>query len=164
MTYHENTPDEYEPPGFSPSGTLLIHSYLCVFLYILIRVQFILMHFYNVIHFYTSKYKFSLSVCFLYPINVKTAEPICVGPHVVPGKVYQNLKNLFLKVLYFCKILKCAKNYYEIRKYYHHHYYNKITIIIIIIYLLDLPPKIQMNHSIPSVNTHHHTLQVLSRF
>ena len=33
-----------------------------------------------------------LSVCF-YPINVKTAEPIgtkfCVGPHVVPGKVYE---------------------------------------------------------------------------
>ena len=32
------------------------------------------------------------SVC-LYPINVKTAEPIgpkfCVGPHVTPGKVYK---------------------------------------------------------------------------
>jgi len=29
----------------------------------------------------------------LYPINVKTAEPIgpkfCVGPHVTPGKVYE---------------------------------------------------------------------------
>ena len=38
-----------------------------------------------------SKYKFGLSVC-LYPINVKTAEPIgpkfCVRPHVTPGKVY----------------------------------------------------------------------------
>ena len=37
-----------------------------------------------------------LSVCLgvcLYPINVKTAEPIrpkfCVGPHVSPGKVYE---------------------------------------------------------------------------
>ncbi|XP_023324971.1 HORMA domain-containing protein 2 [Eurytemora carolleeae] len=37
LTYHENTPDEYEPPGFSPSGTLLIHSYS--FLYILIRCK-----------------------------------------------------------------------------------------------------------------------------
>ena len=33
-----------------------------------------------------------VSVC-LYPINVKTAEPVrarfCVGPHVAPGKVYE---------------------------------------------------------------------------
>jgi len=43
-----------------------------------------------------SIYKFGLSVCLsvcLYPINVKTAEPIgpkfCVGPHVTPGKVYE---------------------------------------------------------------------------
>ena len=42
-----------------------------------------------------SIYKFSLSVCLfvcLYPINVKTAEPIgpnfVVGPRVTPGKVY----------------------------------------------------------------------------
>ena len=38
-----------------------------------------------------SIYKLSLSVC-LYPINVKTAEPIgpkfCVGHHVTPGTVY----------------------------------------------------------------------------
>jgi len=40
-----------------------------------------------------SIYKLCLSVCRLYPINVKTAEPIkfkfCVGPHVTPGKVFQ---------------------------------------------------------------------------
>ena len=43
-----------------------------------------------------SIYKFGLSVCLsvcLYPINVKTAEPIgpkfFVGPHVTPGKVYE---------------------------------------------------------------------------
>ena len=42
-----------------------------------------------------SIYKFGLSVCLsvcLYPINVKTAEPIgpkfFVGHHVIPGKVY----------------------------------------------------------------------------
>ena len=39
-----------------------------------------------------SIYKFGLSVC-LYPINVKTAEPIepkfFVGPHMTPGKVYE---------------------------------------------------------------------------
>ena len=64
-----------------------------------------------------SIYKYSLSVC-LYPINVKTAEPIrpkfCVGPQLAPGKVYQLSK--FLKfaiksfyilynVVYFCFIL-----------------------------------------------------------
>ena len=49
---------------------------------------------------YSSIYKFGLSVCLsvwvfvcLYPINVKSAEPIgpkfCVGPHVAPGKVYE---------------------------------------------------------------------------
>ena len=42
-----------------------------------------------------SIYKFGLSVCLfvcLYPINVKTAEPIwpkfCMGPHMTAGKVY----------------------------------------------------------------------------
>ena len=49
----------------------------------------------------------SLSVC-LYPINVKTAEPIrpkcCMGPHVT------SRKNLYLKVSHFWKILKmCEK-------------------------------------------------------
>ena len=50
--------------------------------------------------------KFSLSGClfdYLYPINVKTAEPIgpnlCVGPHVTSGKVYE-IRKLFL---YFTK-------------------------------------------------------------
>ena len=56
-----------------------------------------------------------LSVCLfvcLYPINVKTAEPIgskfCVGPDVVLGKVYEwsKFKSLCLKVLYFYKFLK----------------------------------------------------------
>ena len=35
---------------------------------------------------------------YLYPINVKTAEMIgpkfCVGPHVAPVKVVENVKNL----------------------------------------------------------------------
>ena len=52
-----------------------------------------------------------LSVC-LYPINVKTAEPI--GPkffvgHLGPQGRFMNdwnFKNLCLKVFYFCKILK----------------------------------------------------------
>ena len=58
----------------------------------------------------SSIYKFSLSVC-LYPINIKTAEPIgpkfCVGPLVTPGKVY-----------------KCAKKYYEIRKLFWYLFYT----------------------------------------
>ena len=52
---------------------------------------------------YISIYKFGLSVwvsvCLfvcLYPINVKTAEPIgpkfFVGHHVIPGKVYESKK------------------------------------------------------------------------
>ena len=48
----------------------------------------------NNIH--TSIYKFGLPVCLsvcLYPINVKTAEPIgpkfFVAPCVIPGKVYE---------------------------------------------------------------------------
>ena len=40
----------------------------------------------------SSIYKFSLNVC-LYPINIKTAEPIgpnfCVGHHGTTGKVYK---------------------------------------------------------------------------
>ena len=43
----------------------------------------------------------------LYPINVKTAEPIgpkiCVWLHMTPGKVYEWSK---FQVFYFCKILK----------------------------------------------------------
>jgi len=52
-----------------------------------------------------------LFVC-LYPMNVKTAEPIgpefCVGPHVILGRFMneQNFKNQWLKVFYFYKILK----------------------------------------------------------
>ena len=66
-----------------------------------------------------------LSVC-LYPINVKTAEPIrpkfCLGLYVALGKVYendQNLKNLCLKLFYseilwnpqtfFVFVLYCTK-------------------------------------------------------
>ena len=73
----------------------------------------------------SSIYILCLSVCLfvcLYPINVKTTEPIgpkfCVGPHVTPGKVYEwsKSKNLCIQVFYSCKILKCAKKYYEIRK------------------------------------------------
>jgi len=47
-----------------------------------------------------------LSVC-LYPINVKTAEPIgpkfFVGPHVTPGKVYEctKFKEFVLKSFLF---------------------------------------------------------------
>jgi len=44
-----------------------------------------------------------LFVC-LYPINVKTAEPIrpkfCVGPHVVPGKVYEWSYEYGIPVIY----------------------------------------------------------------
>ena len=63
-----------------------------------------------------------LYVC-LYPINVKTAEPIrpkfCVWPHVTPGRFMndQNFQNLCFKVLYFCKILKSAKKYNKIRNF-----------------------------------------------
>ena len=50
-----------------------------------------------------------LSVC-LYPINVKTAEPIgpkfVVGPRVTPCTVWWNLKNLPLNKIRFLKILK----------------------------------------------------------
>ena len=40
-----------------------------------------------------------VSVC-LYPINVKTAEPI--GPHVAPGKFYglSDFNNVILKYFY----------------------------------------------------------------
>ena len=71
---------------------------------------------------YSSIYKFGLSVCLsvwgfvcLYPINVKTAEPI--GPKFLwdltwpQGRVMndQNFKNLCLKVFYFWKIFKMRK-------------------------------------------------------
>ena len=57
-----------------------------------------------------------MSVC-LYPINVKTAEPIrpkfCVGPRVAPGSVYGQsdfkyviLKYFYPKIFNFVKFLK----------------------------------------------------------
>ena len=60
-----------------------------------------------------------MSVC-LYPINVKTAEPIrrkfCVGLHVAAGKVYNQsdikyviLKYFYLKLFNFVKFWKFAK-------------------------------------------------------
>ena len=63
----------------------------------------------------------------LYPINVKTAEPIrpkcCVGPYVAPGKVHGRsgfkhviLKYVYLKLFNFAKFQKCAKKYYDICK------------------------------------------------
>ena len=71
-----------------------------------------------------------LSVCLgvcLYPINVKTAEPIrpkfCVGPNMALRKVhgqsnfiYVILKYFYLKLFNFVKFWKCAKKFYEIRK------------------------------------------------
>ena len=46
-----------------------------------------------------------LSVCLfvcLYPINVKTAKPIgpkfCVGPHMIPRKVYWKISIFFFKI------------------------------------------------------------------
>ena len=58
--------------------------------------MFLIMKFvYFRLWFHKPIYKFSLSVCLfvcLYPINVKTTEPIrpkfCVGPQGAPGKVY----------------------------------------------------------------------------
>ena len=58
---------------------------------------------------------FCLSVCLfvrLYPINVKTAEPIGAkfrtGPHITPGKITgrSKLQKLLSKIFDFCKILK----------------------------------------------------------
>ena len=63
----------------------------------------------------TSIYKFGLSVCLsvcLYPINVKTAEPIgpkfFVGHHMSPGKVYgwSNFQKFASIKIRFLKILK----------------------------------------------------------
>ena len=60
-------------------------------------------------------YILCLSVGLLYPINLKTAEPIglkfCVGPYKTPEKVYgcSKLKRLCPEVLDFCKILKMSK-------------------------------------------------------
>jgi len=50
-------------------------------------------------------YMLCLPVC-LYPINVKTAEPIgptfCVGSHMTPGKVYRRIK-LQKKFVFFVR-------------------------------------------------------------
>ena len=47
---------------------------------------------------------FAFSVC-LYSINIKTAEQIgpkfCVGPHVTPGKVYEESKFAFFIFIKF---------------------------------------------------------------
>ena len=72
-----------------------------------------------------SIYKFGLSGCLslwlfvcLYPINVKTAEPIgpkfCVGPHVTRGKVYEWLEfqKFVFKSFLNCKILIKRKKIY----------------------------------------------------
>jgi len=68
-----------------------------------------------------------LSVC-LYPINVKTAEPIgpkfCVGPHVAPGKVYKWSKfEKFASIkirfsLNFWKFWKSTNFFDEIREHF----------------------------------------------
>ena len=60
---------------------------------------------------YLNLYTVCLGVC-LYPINVKTAEPIrpnfVVGPRVTPGKVYglSNFKKFASIKILFLKILK----------------------------------------------------------
>ena len=61
-------------------------------------------------------------VC-LYPINVKTAEPIgptfFKGPYLTPRKVYECLKILKIcvsKFFIFVKFWRCAIKYYEIRE------------------------------------------------
>ena len=51
---------------------------------------------YNLLYIYLLFFSVSFFVC-LYPINVKTAEPI-----------RQNYKNLFVKILVICKIWKSA--------------------------------------------------------
>ena len=58
---------------------------------------------------------YTLLICLLYPINIKTAEPIgpkfCVGPHVAREKFMkdQNLKNLPSSKLDFNSIFKKIK-------------------------------------------------------
>ena len=76
-------------------------------------VMTVMFWFVNLSH-WTSIYKFGLSVCLfvcLYPINVKTTEPIgpkfCVGHHVTPGKVYEwskFKKNVFKGFLFFLNL------------------------------------------------------------
>jgi len=52
----------------------------------------------------------------LYPINVKTAEPIgpkfCVGPNVTPGEVYElpKLEKFVFKSFYFFLFFKILKS------------------------------------------------------
>ena len=62
------------------------------------------------IHFASRIYIYTLLACLpvcLYPINVKTAEPIGpkfgAGPRMTPGKVYEclKLKNIVLKSFLF---------------------------------------------------------------
>ena len=57
---------------------------------------------------------------YLYPINVKTAEMIgpkfCVGPHVAPVKVVENVKNLPRFSLNFWTFWKSAKFFDEIHE------------------------------------------------
>ena len=75
--------------------------------------------------FILSIYKFGLSVC-LYPINVKTAEPIgpkfFVGHLGTPGKVYESSKfQKFVSIkirssLNFLKFWKSAKFFVKIRE------------------------------------------------
>ena len=82
---------------------------------------------------HTSIYKFGLSVCLfvclsvcLYPINVKTAEPIgpkfFVGHHVTTGKVYESSKfQIFVSIkirssLNFWKFWKSTKFFVKIRE------------------------------------------------
>ena len=73
--------------------------------------------------FLSSIYKFGLSVCLfvwlfvcLYPINVKTAEPIgpkfVVGHLGTPGKVYESSK-FQIFVIKFLKILKIREIFCE---------------------------------------------------
>ena len=50
----------------------------------------------------------------LYPINVKTAEPIrpkfCVGPHAAPGKVYGQSDFKYVILEYFVNFENARKN------------------------------------------------------
>ena len=80
--------------------------------------------------FVLSIYKFGLSVCLsvcLYPINVKTAEPIgpkfCVGHLGTPGKVYESSKfQIFVSIkirssLNFLKFWKSTKFFWKSANY-----------------------------------------------
>ena len=96
-------------------GTSLIASVIYIYVYLYINLACL-----------SGSVLWCLSVC-LYPINVKTAEPIrpkfCVGPHVASGKVYgqSEFKYVILKYLIlnlvckinFVKFWKCAKKYHE---------------------------------------------------